>query len=639
VNTQVPIISSVPVLQRVLDQQEVQQTQWCKNPPKSLLQKLGKDPTPPIERLKDVLSVAPRKETEIIDVTFADSSAKEAQLILNAVLDHYIRYIGEMSDVTELKLNDQLTEQRRILEGGILGRENTIDNLRASLGTAIPQELISQKRVRLDQTQARLAEVRQNIDLLKWELNQVSANDSNDANLAVAGDMENQPQYYEDEEWRRLDANVRSFRHEIGAGSRRAEHPAAIRSQKDLKFTEELLRQRETQLDEQWRRRAPVTVAGGNHLSYEEAATYLKHQLARAELEEQLVFTDFEKQQTEFDRLFESAQNLERQNTTLSHERELFDAVRQRLDQKNLERNAPGSIEVLMRAVTASQPYNDRRIVFTVMATVLALGAGSGVAFLRASRSGAIYAPEDMPYPMQIPFLGYVLVTDTGRSVMKSLISRYKQVKRDQSSENESMRIVRTALLARLNGQDGTSVLITSAAAGTGKSSFTMMLGESLAMAGKKVLIIDADLRKMTLTKRLCLLDKPGFIQSLSTGFVQRRHIVQSEVSGLSFLPAGERGGTGMVYEKIANGVLTTCIDKLRQRYDIILLDSPPILSVADATILSGQVDGTIMVERELVSHRNNEIGALTRLTSGGGRLVGTVFVGSARHEEYGEYG
>ena len=73
----------------------------------------------------------------------------------------------------------------------------------------------------------------------------------------------------------------------------------------------------------------------------------------------------------------------------------------------------------------------------------------------------------------------------------------------------------------------------------------------------------------------------------------------------------------------------------MRNQYDVILLDSPAILPLADAAILAGQVDGTIMVERELVSHRADVIGALARLGSAGGRLMGTVFVGSASHEEY----
>jgi tyrosine-protein kinase Etk/Wzc len=251
---------------------------------------------------------------------------------------------------------------------------------------------------------------------------------------------------------------------------------------------------------------------------------------------------------------------------------------------------------------------------------------GGGVAFLRASRNQAIYTPKDMPHPMQVPFLGYIPVIRTRRAsddeVSPAMI--------------ESIRFVRTALLSRLDGQGSTTVLVTSADAGTGKSTFTMMLGKSLAQAGKKVLVIDADFQKMTLTKRFNLSDKSGFMESLCCRSVDKRHIFPTETSGLSIVPAGKRGDDGAVFEEIANEAFETCIGELRKQYNIILLDSSPILMLADATILSSQVDGTIMVERELVSQRANIINALAHLGSAGGRLLGTVFIGSGSHEKYG---
>jgi len=200
----------------------------------------------------------------------------------------------------------------------------------------------------------------------------------------------------------------------------------------------------------------------------------------------------------------------------------------------------------------------------------------------------------------------------------------------------ESIRFVRTALLSRLDGQDSTTVLVTSADAGTGKSTFTMMLGKSLAQTGKKILMIDADFRKMALTKRFNLSDKSGFLESLYCKSVDKRHIFPTETFGLSIIPAGKRGNDSMLFEETANGAFKACIGQLRHQYNIILLDSSPILPVADATILSSQVDGTIMVERELVSRRENVINALARLGSAGGRLLGTVFVGSGDNEGYG---
>jgi capsular exopolysaccharide synthesis family protein len=200
----------------------------------------------------------------------------------------------------------------------------------------------------------------------------------------------------------------------------------------------------------------------------------------------------------------------------------------------------------------------------------------------------------------------------------------------------ESIRHLRTALLSRLSGQGNTVVLITSAVSGTGKSHFTMMLGESLAQAGKKVLIIDADIHKMVLTQRFNLSGKPGFTETLRRKSVEKRHIFPTETFGLSIMPAGNRSDTYAGFEEAANGAFKTCIDELRKQFNVILLDGSPILPVADSVILSNQVDGTIMVERELVSHRTSQIDAFDRLVSSGGHLLGTVFVGSGERKDYG---
>jgi capsular exopolysaccharide synthesis family protein len=291
-----------------------------------------------------------------------------------------------------------------------------------------------------------------------------------------------------------------------------------------------------------------------------------------------------------------------------------------------MERNVPGSIEVLTRAGSSSQPYNDRRVAFTFMVLVLALGTGGGLAFLRAGRNQAIYTPKDMPHPMQVPFLGYIPVTPDVGSLDKET----------SPATFESIRIVRTALLSRLNGQACTTVLVTSAAEGTGKSTFTMMLGRSLARSGNKVLLIDADFQKMTLTKRFGLFDESGFIQSLRRKSIYKQYIFPTDTSGLSIVPAGKQDQDDVEFEEIANGAFKTCIDKLRKQYNIILLDSPPVLPVADAAILSSQVDGTIIVERESVSRRADVINALARLGSAGGCLLGTVFIGSDSNGKYG---
>jgi succinoglycan biosynthesis transport protein ExoP len=300
-----------------------------------------------------------------------------------------------------------------------------------------------------------------------------------------------------------------------------------------------------------------------------------------------------------------------------------------------MERNVPGSIEVLTRAYSPTRPPRDRRIVFSVLALLVGLGVSCGITFLRASRSQVVYAPDDMPVAMRAPFLGNVPLVHVTKA-QNSPLSDVSEPNR--SLLNESVRFARTALLSRLHSQNTTTILVTSSSPGTGKSTFTMMLGKSLAQAGKRVLMIDADFYKMTLSKWCDVLDKPGLVESLNNHAVDETRILPTETFGLSVLPAGQRGEDAMAPEELANGALKACIAQLGRRrdFDMILFDGSPMLPSADAAILAGQVDGTIMVEREHVSHRSRIADAIGLLCSSGGRLLGTIFVGSSHREGYG---
>ena len=297
VNTQVSNIQNITVLQRVLDQPEVRQTEWYKNPPKSLLNRLTGSMPNALDRLRDNLSAKPRRETEIIDVTFTGSNAKEAQVITNTILEQYIKYIGEMSDATQDKIYNQLVDQYKSLERDIQGREKVIDTLSRQLGTTSAEELVSRQRDRLDRTQDRLSEIKHSIAMLEWEAKQTNHNDSNDV--------------------------------------------------------------------------------------VDKASENLKHQLARLKHEEQLLVDQLKKQQVAFDELFVRTQMLKEENARLLHKRELFNAVQRRLDQKNMERNMPGAIEILTQAVTPTEPNKDHRPLFSLIVLILSASMGSVIVFLR----------------------------------------------------------------------------------------------------------------------------------------------------------------------------------------------------------------------------------------------------------------
>ena len=222
----------------------MRETQWYKSPTKTLVQRFTGDAIPPVERLQGGLSVSPRPSTELVDLSFAAEDASEAQVILDAVLNQYMQYVGEKSNAEEDGLYRQLTNLYNSLQSQIKAGEDIYTQLCAALGTDTPQALVSAQRVRLDATEARLNELRHRIKVLTSNVNEISAVDSNGVQSSPAGQ---QPKYYEDAEWRRLNIDVNNIEQQIVQCVYFPTHPTAKKMQEQLDFAKEL---RQTRLDE-----------------------------------------------------------------------------------------------------------------------------------------------------------------------------------------------------------------------------------------------------------------------------------------------------------------------------------------------------------------------------------------------------
>lgn len=170
-------------------------------------------------------------------------------------------------------------------------------------------------------------------------------------------------------------------------------------------------------------------------------------------------------------------------------------------------------------------------------------------------------------------------------------------------------------------------MLITSSLPGTGKTSVSLLLAKSLAVVGKKVLLVEGDLRRPTLAERMKLTTNEGLASVLSGGRDDREAILNSGLSNLDVLPAGsipENFNT----ELLANGVFENCVEAWKRRYDFVLIDSPPLLPVADAQILAGHAEGTVMVLRSSHDRKKEAADAFAQLKAAGGNLIGTVLIG-----------
>jgi receptor protein-tyrosine kinase len=290
------------------------------------------------------------------------------------------------------------------------------------------------------------------------------------------------------------------------------------------------------------------------------------------------------------------------------------------------ESNAPLNIRV-STASLPSVPDRDRRLLLSVMAMAGGLIGGLAVAYLRSATDSRIRVASDLPFAPRTPFLGY----------LPQMPAALDPAAEPAPWLQECMRMVRTSLLERLHGSENPVVLITSCSAGAGKSSVAVLLGRSLAHLGKKVLLVEADMLRPSLAPRLGLDEGPGLAGILTGAANDKDAIRKTGEPGFDVLPAGVPQ-EGFDAELLANGVFAASLRRWRGKYGFVLLDSPPVLPVADARILSRHADGTIMVLRAAHSRKPDIVRACADLNAAGGSLLGTIMVGGIREAGYGNY-
>lgn len=171
--------------------------------------------------------------------------------------------------------------------------------------------------------------------------------------------------------------------------------------------------------------------------------------------------------------------------------------------------------------------------------------------------------------------------------------------------------------------QDIKSLLVTSSIAGEGKSTNAANLGVVFAQEGKRVIIIDADMRKPTLHHTFSTLNINGLSDVLTSQEIYINVIQETTVDGLCIIPSGPLPPNPV--ELLSSKRMDILMQDLRNDYDIIILDAPPLLSVADAQILSNKCDGTLLVVNMDVVQKVDVLKAKAALSNSKAKILGVV--------------
>ena len=303
----------------------------------------------------------------------------------------------------------------------------------------------------------------------------------------------------------------------------------------------------------------------------------------------------------------------DRAERNVAIQRDILTALRARITQTGIEVEVPRTtVRIIEEAEPPNRPSSPLVVLNIFLSVVLGLLAGTGLAFFVEYLDVSIKTVDEVEKFLGLPVLAVIPqqsrpLTEAGNS----------------SGQGEAYRSLRTslALLSREGGQK--TFAINSGGVGEGKSTTLFNLAFVCAEQGSKVLIIDSDMRRPVQHKMVGLNNRVGLVNVLTGEMTVDDVIQETGVPNLWMMTSGRlrRGSIG-----IMNGPrLRAVLDAVKERFDYILLDSPPILGVTDAAILSGEADGVLLVVQYRKYPKIISLRAKRMVENAGGRLLGTV--------------
>ncbi len=189
----------------------------------------------------------------------------------------------------------------------------------------------------------------------------------------------------------------------------------------------------------------------------------------------------------------------------------------------------------------------------------------------------------------------------------------------------EAYKTLRTNLIFSVPDGKCKTIVITSSIQGEAKSTTACNLAIAFAQNKSKVLLIDADLRLPTIANKLNVPSKPGLSNFLA-GMNEYNQCVHHLDNGLDFIPSGDVPPNPT--ELLGSGVMQQFLEALEGVYEYIIIDTPPITTVADAAIISKRCSGVALVVRQHIASRESVNEALTRLKFADAKILGIIFTG-----------
>jgi len=619
-NTTIEMMKSKPLLTRALRDPAISQLP------------LVKKQSDPVEWLKDELSLKYPGDAELLQVTMNGEEIDQMVKIVNAVIDAYFKEVVEKGvqdrNKKELKLREMVDQKSQEQIRDMKDVENlmktlgVVDPVAATAHNAMLQQQLSVVNNSIFNHTSQVANLEVEIDKLKLDI--ALAQDP------TAKEARAEEEMHKDDKLKKLEDQKAGL--ELGIASARSQvkgrdNPAVKRMEKDLAAVEEQIQIRRDDLMKKFsdsNEAVKIKEHQGNLAAKEKHRDSVKKQLE-----------DLHKQQ---DDMKEQLMRITRDTAELDNKRQRTKTLQQVLDDLNrqlhtiqLEKSAPARVQKLDEAIAPTGASVKRKIGlvgFSGFATFCMIGLAVAFFEFQARR---ISSSTQLTDGLGLRVVG--ALPSVSRPGRKALAAANGDLNRLLV---ESIDTVRTNLIHSAVSEPMRVVMVTSALDREGKTTVASQLAASLARCGRRTLLVDGDLRRPTAHRLFELPLEPGLCEILR-GEAEIDDVIRpTRVAGLWMISAGQYDLESI--QALSKEGVGDAFDVLRARFDFVIVDSAPVLSIADASMMGQHVDAAILCVMREVSQAAKVYDASEQLRSVGIHVLGAVINGERTEATYRAY-
>lgn len=295
--------------------------------------------------------------------------------------------------------------------------------------------------------------------------------------------------------------------------------------------------------------------------------------------------------------------------------RSLYDTLMQRYRELNAEAGIqPNNIQLIDRADVPAQPVLPKPVIALLLGILAGILTGVAAVFVVEHLNDTVRTGDEVTTRTNTAFLG---------SVPQTSEDPKKELQDLKSPLSEAYSSIRAALLMSSRTGLPSTLSVTSVQAGEGKTTSSFATAIGLGRIGKRVVAIDCDLRRPALHKAFSLENQQGMSEYLSGQARWENLVIADAAPNVSVITCGLIPPNPT--ELLSGPLFSALIESLRERFDVVIVDAPPILGLADAAIIGAALEGTVLVMESGRNYRGSLRTSVARLRKSGAHLVGAI--------------